>query len=129
MGNQTGSKDRAKDLERILREAAGRKGKKYVLRLFVSGATARSTRAIANITRICEKYLKGRYDLQVIDIYKQPQVARDEQMIAAPTLVKKAPPPLRRLIGDLSDTRRVLLGLELIEEDQSQEEGRDKDST
>jgi circadian clock protein KaiB len=85
----------------------------YVLRLYVTGLTPRSVRAITNIKEICEEHLKGRYDLQVIDIYQQPVLARGEQIIAVPTLIKKLPPPLRRIIGDLSDRERVLIGLDL----------------
>ncbi len=83
------------------------------LRLFVSGMTPRSTEAITRIKAICEEHLVGRYDLEVIDIYQHPAVARDEQIIATPTLIKRLPPPSRRLVGDLSDTRRVLLGLDI----------------
>jgi circadian clock protein KaiB len=75
--------------------------------------TERSTRAVENIKSICEEHLEGRYDLEVIDIYKHPQLAADEQIIAAPTLVKELPEPLRRFIGDLSNEERVLLGLDL----------------
>lgn len=85
----------------------------YVLRLYVTGMTPRSSRAIATIKSICEEHLEGRYDLEVIDIYQCPQLARDEQIIATPTLVKKLPAPLRRFIGDLSDEERVLFGLDL----------------
>ena len=83
------------------------------LRLYVAGMTPRSARAIANAKEICEEHLKGRYDLQVIDIYQQPALAEGEQIIAVPTLLKKLPPPLRRIIGDLSDRERVLIGLDL----------------
>ncbi len=86
---------------------------RYVLRLFVSGMTPRSTRAVQNVRAICEAHLQGRYDLEVIDIYQQPTLARGEQIIAAPTLVKKSPAPLRYIIGDLSGTERVLRGLDL----------------
>ncbi|MHB8522214.1 MAG: circadian clock KaiB family protein [Limisphaerales bacterium] len=85
----------------------------YVLRLYVTGMTPRSTRSIANIKQLCEEFLKGRYDLQVIDIYQQPVLAKGEQIIAVPTLIKKLPLPLRRIIGDLSDRERVLIGLDL----------------
>lgn len=88
-------------------------GERYVLRLFVSGMTPRSARAVAAIRSICEEHLAGRYDLEVIDIYQHPELATADQVIAAPTLVKKLPEPLRRLIGDLSDTERVLVGLGL----------------
>ncbi len=86
---------------------------RYVLRLYVTGMTPRSTQAFAAIKAICETYLQGRYDLEVIDIYQHPQLAKDEQIIAVPTLVKKLPMPLRRMIGDLTDVDRVLLGLDL----------------
>jgi circadian clock protein KaiB len=116
------SDDRREDFEKALRDAGSRKKKKYVLRLYVSGVTPRSTRAIANIKKICEEHLKGRYELEVIDLYQQPGLAKDEQVIAAPTLVKKLPLPLRRFIGDLSDTEKILVGLELIAKDQQDEE-------
>ena len=86
---------------------------RYGLRLYVAGMTPRSTRAIANIKEICEEHLKERYDLQVIDLYQQPVLAEEDQIIAVPTLIKKQPPPLRRIIGDLSDRVRVLIGLDL----------------
>ena len=86
---------------------------RYVLRLYVTGMTPRSTEAFANIKAICEEHLEGRYDLEVIDIYQHPALAKDEQIIAVPTLVKKLPAPLRRLIGNLSTQERVLLGLDL----------------
>jgi len=85
----------------------------YVLRLYVTGLTPRSTAAFASIKAICDKHLYGRYDLEVIDIYQQPSLARDEQIIAAPTLVKRSPSPLRRLIGNLSEEDRVLAGLDI----------------
>ena len=86
---------------------------KYVLRLYVSGSTLKSALAVENIKRICEQHLKNRYDLEVIDIYQQPNLARDEQIVAVPTLIKRLPPPLRRLIGDLSNLKKVLFGLDL----------------
>jgi circadian clock protein KaiB len=86
---------------------------KYVLRLYVSGSTSKSALAIENIKRICEQHLKHRYDLEVIDIYQQPSLAREEQIVAVPTLIKRFPPPLRRLIGDLSNVKKVLFGLDL----------------
>ncbi len=87
----------------------------YVLRLFVAGMTARSTDAIARIKTICEAELQGRYALEVIDIYQQPALAQQSQIIATPTLVKSLPLPLRRLVGDLSNKERVLLGLDVRE--------------
>jgi circadian clock protein KaiB len=85
----------------------------YVLRLYVTGMTPRSTEAIAAIKAVCEERLSGRYDLEVIDLYQQAQLAKDAEIIAAPTLVKESPGPIRRLVGDLSDKQRVLLGLDL----------------
>src|ERR1700675_1819592 len=86
---------------------------KYVLRLYVSGSTLKSALAVENIKRICEQYLKNRYDLKVIDIYQQPNLARDEQIVAVPTLIRRLPPPLRRLVGDMSNLKKVLFGLDL----------------
>jgi circadian clock protein KaiB len=76
--------------------------------------TPRSVRAVNNLRAICDRYLAGRYDLEVIDIYQQPTLARGEQIIAAPTLIRKLPLPMRRIIGDMSDRARVLLGLDLL---------------
>jgi circadian clock protein KaiB len=87
---------------------------RYVLRLYVTGMTQRSERAVRNLQGICDEYLKGRYDLEVIDIYQQPVLAKGEQIIAAPTLIKKLPLPMRRIIGDMSNRDRVLLGLDLL---------------
>ena len=86
---------------------------KYLLRLYVSGSMLKSAVAVDNIKRICEQYLKGRYDLKVIDICRRPNLARREQIVAAPTLIKRLPLPLRKLIGDLSNQDSVLLGLDL----------------
>ena len=86
----------------------------YVLRLFVAGMTARSTRAVANIRALCDQHLAGAYELEVINLYERPVLAGDEQIIAAPTCVKRFPPPARRVIGDMSDSARVLAGLDLV---------------
>ncbi len=86
---------------------------RYVLRLYVVGMTPKSMRAIANLKEICEKHLQGRYELEVIDIYQNPVLARGDQIIAAPTLIKELPLPLRKFIGDMSQTERILLGLDL----------------
>jgi circadian clock protein KaiB len=94
------------------------KNKEYLLRLYVAGTTSKSIRAVANIKEICESSLKNRYDLEVIDIYQQPVLMKGEQIIAAPTLVKKLPLPLRKFIGDMSDTERILVGLDLRPRDQ-----------
>lgn len=85
----------------------------YVLRLYVAGQSPKSVNAIANLKKICEENLKGRYELEVIDLYQQPQLAQGEQIIALPTLIRKLPPPLRRIIGDMSNTERVLVGLDI----------------
>ena len=90
---------------------------RYVLRLYVAGTTHKSKRAIANIERLCEEHLKGRYDLEVVDLYKQPALAQGEQIIAVPTLIKQLPLPLRRLIGDLSDPDHLIVGLDLVSRD------------
>jgi circadian clock protein KaiB len=86
---------------------------RFVFRLYVSGTTPRSSRAIRNIHRICEEHLRGRYELEVVDIYQQPGLAGEEQIIAAPTLIKSLPLPLRRFIGDISEPERVLVGIGL----------------
>lgn len=86
---------------------------RYILKLYVTGLTPRSVQAIENIKQICEDHLKGRYELEIIDIYQQPVLAKDEQILAAPTLIRKLPLPLRRLIGDMSKTEKILLGLDL----------------
>jgi circadian clock protein KaiB len=87
---------------------------RYILRLYVAGMTSRSMRAVENVRTFCEKYLEGRYDLQVVDVYQQPTLAKSEQLIAAPTLIKKLPLPLRRLIGDMSNEDKILVGLDLV---------------
>jgi circadian clock protein KaiB len=86
---------------------------RYILRLYITGQTPRSVKSIENLRGLCEKYLKGRFDLEVIDIYQQPALAAEGQIIAAPTLIKTMPLPLRRLVGDFSDQNRVVLGLDL----------------
>jgi len=86
---------------------------KYVLRLYVAGMGPKSVQAIDNLKRICEAYLPDRYELEVIDIYQYPIFAKDGQIVAAPTLIKELPPPLRKLIGSMADTERVLVGIDL----------------
>jgi circadian clock protein KaiB len=103
----------SKSLEEQLEEAAAG-DETYVLRLYVTGQTPNSVRAVENIKRICEQHLHGRYDLEVIDIYQRPSLAAGERIIAAPTLVKTLPAPIRRFVGDLSDTEKVLFGLDLV---------------
>ena len=89
------------------------KSQPYTLRLYVAGLTPRSQQAIRTITAICEEHLKGRCDLEVIDIYQHPVLAKGDQIIAAPTLVKKLPPPLRKIIGNMADKEKILVGLDL----------------
>ena len=104
------SESSTKELEEALKKS---QEERYLLKLYVTGLTPASTRAIANINRICEEHLKGRYELDVIDIFQKPVLAKGEQIIAAPTLIKKLPLPLRKFIGDMSNTEKILLGLDL----------------
>lgn len=104
-------KDSAEEFERVLRKRAK---EKLVLRLYVTGMTQKSKLAVQNIKKICEDHLKGRYDLEVIDIYRQPVLAKGDQIIAVPTLIKQLPLPIRKFIGDMSETERILLGLDLL---------------
>lgn len=96
-----------------LRASQEKSAERYVLRLYVTGMTPRSVRAVENVRAICEEHLQGRYDLEVVDVYQQPALAKGEQIIATPTLIKKLPLPLRKVIGDMSSTERVLIGLDL----------------
>ncbi len=91
------------------------RARNYVLRLYTSGSTPRSARAISNLHRICEDHLSGRYQLDVIDLYQQPELARSDEVIAIPTQVKELPPPKRKVVGDLSDEKQVVVGLALSE--------------
>lgn len=95
------------------KKSAHEKPQKYVLRLYVAGSTQRSVSAISNIKKICEEQLAGNYVLEVIDLYQQPELAAGHQIIAIPTLIKELPPPLRRIIGDLSNAEKVIVGLDL----------------
>ena len=94
---------------------------KYILRLYVSGSSARSLKAVHNLKKLCEEHLPD-YDLEVIDIYKNPEAARDEQIIAAPTLVKTLPQPLRKFVGDLSNTQKILVGLDIYQRQEPKNE-------
>ncbi len=102
-----------KDLNEMTAALGQRGDSHYVLRLYVSGMTPKSQRALDNLKAICEEYLHDRYELEIIDIFQQPQLARAEQVIAAPTLIKELPPPLRKFIGDMSQTEKILVGLEV----------------
>ncbi len=94
-------------------ETADRTGATFVLRLYIASLTPRSMAAIRSVKEVCEKHLHDRYELEIIDIYEHPSQARGEQIVAAPTLIKKLPLPLRRLIGDMANEERVLVGLDL----------------
>jgi circadian clock protein KaiB len=96
---------------------------RYVLRLYITGTTPRSQEAIRNIRKICEEELKGRYDLEVIDVYQQPELTKTEQILAAPTLIRKLPLPLRKLVGDMSNKEKVIIGLEIMPERKAGEDG------
>jgi circadian clock protein KaiB len=89
---------------------------KLILRLYVAGSTPQSTRAVQAARNFCDDHLGGRYSLEVVDIYQRPLLARDEQIIAVPTLVRRLPPPLKKLVGDLSNSERILIGLDLFPE-------------
>ncbi len=103
-----------KSTRAFARLVAGAKDEhRYALRLYVAGVSPRSTVAIANVRRICEEHLAGRYDLEVVDLYRDPVLSSGERIIAVPTLIKRLPLPLRKFIGDMSDTERILVGLDL----------------
>jgi len=103
--------DQSKIFERLLKNSSAIEH--YRLRLYITGSTPRSAQAIENIRSLCEEYLSGRYDLEVVDIYQQPNEAAKEQIIAAPTLVKQLPEPSRRFVGNLADRDKVLVQLDL----------------
>lgn len=107
--------EKTKNTENFEKKLKDRNKVTYLLRLYVSGSTSKSIAAIDNIHKIAEEYLSGRYELEVIDIYQQPEKIKSDQIIAAPTLIKKLPLPIRKIIGDLSNKERVLVGLELWE--------------
>jgi circadian clock protein KaiB len=113
MAKQRKQTDTLAEFEKAARKTA--KTQHYVLRLYVAGINPRSSAAIRSITEICEEHLNGHCDLEIVDIYQQPTLAKGEQIIAAPTLIKKLPEPLRRFIGNLADKERILVGLDLRE--------------
>lgn len=112
------TKQHAQSIQKAQSSAAGAGDQRYVLRLYVAGLTPRSQEAIRTVTGICEEHLAGRYELEVIDIYQHPVLAKGEQIIAAPTLIKRLPLPLRRLIGSMVDKDKVLVGLDLRQKSQ-----------
>lgn len=99
---------------RAVRERQNSKKPTWELRLYVAGQTAKSLQAFANLKRICEEHLGGRYQIEVIDLMKNPELAKGDQIFALPTLVRKLPEPVRKIIGDLSNNERVLVGLDLL---------------
>lgn len=105
-----------KQAEAALNEA-GTHGERWELRLYTAGQTPKSVAAFNNLKRLCEEHLSGRYRIEVIDLMKNPRLAKEDQIIAIPTLIRKLPDPLRRIIGDLSDTERTLVGLQLRQRD------------
>ena len=107
------SEDKPEDKVEAFGKAAKDLKGNYALRLFVTGTTPRSMRAISNIKEICEEHLKSRYELEIIDLYQYPGLAKGEQIIAVPSLIKKLPLPIRRLVGELSDREKVLFGLDI----------------
>lgn len=109
------------DFEALLKSNTGTEDR-YVLKLYVTGSTARATQAIANIHALCDEHLAGRYDLEVIDIYQQPDAAALEQIIAAPTLIKQEPAPARRVVGNLSDREKILLSLNIVPDEEKSPE-------
>lgn len=112
--------ERWEPVKEALQAAANKaegQGQRYILRLYVAGITPRSTEAIRAVKEVCEEHLAERYDLEVIDIYQHPTLAKDEQIIAVPTLIKKLPAPLRMIIGSMADTEKVLVGLDLRPKD------------
>jgi circadian clock protein KaiB len=133
MANDENEKDEGKDplksklrktteaFEEALRVKALRRRAKYILRLYVTGSSIRSLRAVHNLKKICEEHLPD-YDLEVIDIYENPEAAREEQIIAAPTLVKSLPTPLRKFVGDLSNTQKVLVGLDIYKRQEPEDQ-------
>ncbi|HYH47435.1 MAG TPA: circadian clock KaiB family protein [Thermoanaerobaculia bacterium] len=112
-GADAGEDERDQETHREMEEALARGQGPYELRLYVTGATPRSGNAVASVKAICEEHLPGQYVLEVVDLYQQPHLAEGDHILATPTLIKLQPPPLRRLVGDLSDEERVLSALDL----------------
>jgi circadian clock protein KaiB len=107
-------RDATEAFEEALKSKTLRRAK-YILRLYVTGSSGRSLRAVQNLKKLCDEHLSNDYDLEVIDIYENPAAAREEQIVAAPTLIKKLPQPIRRFVGDLSNTQKILVGLDIYE--------------
>jgi circadian clock protein KaiB len=109
------AKSKGRNSAKRSRKSAASK-KMYRLRLFVTGQTPRSASSLQNLKTVCDEYLVGKFELEVIDIYQQPELAREAQIIAAPTLIKMLPLPLRKLVGDLSNRKQVMIGLDIKDE-------------
>ena len=107
------TRETRKEIAALEKAAEEQRRAHYVLKLYVAGMTPKSSAAIRSVSAICEEHLKGRYTLEVVDIYQRPTLAQGEQIIAAPTLIKKLPAPLRKMIGDMANTDRILVGLDL----------------
>jgi circadian clock protein KaiB len=107
------SKTKNSSATKTRRRTAKRPVTRYALRLYITGQTPRSRQSVENLRALCDKYIPGKFDLEVVDIYQQPAMAAAGQIIAAPTLIKRMPLPLRRLVGDFSDQERVILGLDI----------------
>src|ERR1044072_3123206 len=105
-------RDSTEAFEEAIKESALKRAK-YILRLYVTGSTGRSLKAVYNLRKICEEHLPDDYELEVIDIYKDPEAAREAQIVAAPTLVRRLPLPIRKVVGDLSNTQKILVGLDI----------------
>lgn len=110
MAKKNDSDSKTQAFEKAL---AGDQAKRYVLRLYVTGSTPKSVRAIRNLRKLCEEHLQGKYEMEVIDIYQQPELAQNADIVVTPTLVKRLPLPLRKFIGDLSDMEQVLKGMDI----------------
>ena len=109
---RTKLRDTTEAFEEAIKGSALKRAK-YILRLYVTGSTGRSLKAVYNLRKICEEHLPNDYELEVIDIYKDPEAAREAQIVAAPTLVKRLPLPIRKFVGDLSNTQKILVGLDI----------------
>jgi circadian clock protein KaiB len=117
--NKSAIKARKRAASGTQKKAAKRSGSRYALRLYITGQTPRSLQSVENLRALCDKYIPNKFDLEVVDIYQQPAMAAAGQIIAAPTLIKSMPLPLRRLVGDFSDQNRVILGLDIrVDEEQ-----------
>jgi circadian clock protein KaiB len=116
---KTKLRDTTEIFEEAIKKGKALKRAKYILRLYVTGSSGRSLRAVHNLKKLCEEHLPDNYDLEVIDIYNDLEAAREEQIVAAPTLVRKLPLPIRKFVGDLSNTQKILIGLDIYKRQSS----------